>query len=380
MNFGDGSKIDSWITFNLRDTYTDPIGQLDFITAPPRDKIAEYLVKLKKGEIVTIFVNEVNQGGFIITSTKQLIGVEQGTIFQITCKSPLVTAQEGSIDPLLSFKKQTDSALGVVILKALLPYGFDLLIADALANVSALTGKGINGTGGKIDMERLKLKEAQAQEGEKAYQFCARLLSRRGVAMRLSAEGTLLLTAPNYDQEAAYSLVQDFDGSHSGDRFFGTIEVTDTNDEQYSECRVRGRSADRRHGTHTGPVQAIVKSTDISASRPPYSGGTGATYKRLEILDKDCRDAEQCRNVAKHALGYRARNAFTVTGQVDGLVSKTGRIWQVDTIAHVIVEASNINEEMWIAERVLQGDTQGGQSTRLTLIPKGALVLGDDVQ
>lgn len=378
MNFGDGSRIDSWLSFTLRDSYTDPLGSLDFYTAPPRSRIAEYRSLLSKGELVTVFANDVNQGTFLITSVRQVISKEDGCIFQISCKSPLVTAQEGSADPKFSFSSQADAPLGEIILKALLPYGFDQLRADASANVSALTGKPLRGgASGTIRQEALKTNEAQVQENEKAYQFCARLLSRRGVALRMTVDGTLLLTTPNYTQDVAYTVVQDFDGATRGDRFIGTVEVTSTNDEQYSECRVRGLAVDRRGRTQTATPEAIVTSADLGLSRPPYNGGTGATYKRLEILDKQARDVEQCRSVAKLALGYRARNAFVVTGEVDGFVSSTGRIWQVDTLVHVVIEAAGIDEDMYVLERVFEQDASGGQKTRLTLIPKGSLVLGE---
>jgi hypothetical protein len=379
MNFGDGSKIDSWLSFSLRDTYTDPLGSLEFVTAPPRAKIAEYRERLRKGELVTVLANDVNQGTFLITTVRTLISPEGGVVYQIGCESPLTTSQEGSVDPKLSFASQTDAPLHDVILRALGPYGFDRIVVDSAANVSALTGRALSGgSGGRVNQDRLKTSEAQAQENEKAYQFCARLLSRRGVALRMAVDGTLLLTVPNYDQEIAYTLIQDLDGSRLGDRFFGAIEVTDTNKEQYSECRVRGLSLDRRGRTRGQQPVAVVTSADLNPTRPAYSGGTGATYKRLEILDKDARDVEQCRSVAKHALGYRARNAFTVKGTADGFVSSTGRIWQVDTMAHVFIEAAGLDEDMWVLERVLEQDVGGGQLTRLTLIPKGALVLGDE--
>lgn len=379
MNFNDGSKIDSWLSFSLRDTYTDPLGSLEFVTAPPRSDIVEYRERLQKGELVTVLANDVNQGTFLINTVRTLISPEGGVVFQVMCETPLATPQEGSVDPKLAFSSQTDASLGDIILQALEPYGFDQIFANSETNVSALTGRALSpGGGGRVNQDRLKTSEAQAQENERAYQFCARLLSRRGVALRMAVDGSLLLSVPNYDQEVAYSLVQDLDMSHRGDRFFGAIEIVDTNKEQYSECRVRGLSLDRRGRTRGQQPVAVVTSKELNPTRPAYRSGIGTVYKRLDILDKDARDVEQCRSVAKYALGSRARNAFTVRGQVDGFVSTTGRIWQVDTLAHVFIEAAGIDEDMWILERILEQDVNGGQSTRLTLIPKGALVLGDD--
>jgi prophage tail gpP-like protein len=58
-------------------------------------------------------------------------------------------------------------------------------------------------------------------------------------------------------------------------------------------------------------------------------------------------------------------------------VSATGAVWSIDTIARVYCEAFDIDEDMWILQRELMQDRSGGQRTRLKLIPKGALVLGE---
>jgi prophage tail gpP-like protein len=376
MQFGDGSVIDSWLSLDLRDTYTDPLGTLDFVTVPPRSRIGEYRELLQKGELVTVFANDVNQGTFLITTRTQAISKDNGCIFQVTCKSPLVTAVEGSVKPGLSKK---DQELGQLIALALQEYGFDIVVADPIANVSALTGKRIKGGGAKKNTKKVKIADIQTVENERAYQFVSRLCSRRSVALRMAVDGTLLLTAPNYDQEIAYSLVEDSSGTHQGDRFFGTVTITDTNDEQYSECQIRGSSPDRRGDTQSAHPKNVAKSTDISATRPPYRGGVAAAYKPFIFLDKQCHDSSTAKATALHALGYRARNAFTVRGEVGGFVSKTGRLWQVDTMAHVVIEEAGIDEDMWILERSFLQDREQGQRTQLTLIPKGALVLGEDV-
>jgi prophage tail gpP-like protein len=76
-------------------------------------------------------------------------------------------------------------------------------------------------------------------------------------------------------------------------------------------------------------------------------------------------------------MGLRAEKAFYVQGEVDGMVSATGRLWQVDTMVHVVIEAEGLDEDMWVAEVRRTADAQGGQRTHLRLLPKGALVLGD---
>jgi prophage tail gpP-like protein len=72
-----------------------------------------------------------------------------------------------------------------------------------------------------------------------------------------------------------------------------------------------------------------------------------------------------------------AVSAYQFTCEVPGIVSATGAVWQVDTVANVVCEAFGINEPMYVLERELSQDRNSGQRTRLKLIPLGALVLGE---
>lgn len=378
MSFGDGSNISSWLSFNMRDSWMDPLGSLQFEAAPPRSQIAQYDAKLAKGELVTLKANDVNQGTFLITTVEKTIAPDAGKTYSITCKSVLATAREGCAKPELNWSKQTDTPLEDVILDAMRAYGFVKIDADPIADVSVKTGKPVSkrGGGGKINKGLLQTQEAKVQEGERAYQFCTRILTRLGVTMRMTVDGTLLLVAPNYDQEVAYTVVQDFDRTTEGDRFFGPISIRSTNDDQFADVRVRGLAYDKRGRKQSATPEAIVAATDVLPTRSQYSS-FAAAYKRLEILDKDSRDVKACTSVAKLALGVRAANAFMVSGMVDGFISSTGRVWQVDTLARVVIAAEAMDEEMYLLERSMIQDREGGQRTQLTFIPKGALIIGD---
>lgn len=377
MQFADGEEMFAWLSFRLRDHFTDPLGGLDFEAAPPRARIAEYRERLRKGQIVSVLVNSANQGTFLIVERRTTIGRE-GVTFSVTCRSVLATAYEGSVEPKLSFKHPTDTPVGTAVLAALEPYGFDSLIGDNAANASLITGKPIGGGATAVVVDALKHQEAQAQDGETAYGFGSRIFSRLGVALRVAADGTLLLAAPDYDQEAAYTVVQDFDGGTAGDRFLADppIEEVDTNEGQFASCTVRGSRADNAGTTQTAAPRATVTAAELNPRRPAYIS-EAAAHKPLELKDKNARDVERCRNVAKLALGIRAAKAYVITGRVDGLVSQTGRVWSVNTVVRVVIEAYGLDEDMWIIGRDLMGSRDRGQMTRLEIIPKGALVLGD---
>lgn len=376
----DGGSIDYWTSFELRDTYTDPLGSLRFQYAPPREQTGNVLERLRPGQFVTLFVNDVNQGGYLITTVDTKIG-PNGITHDFQCKTPLCTPYEGSVDPDLQVSTQTDTPIAEVILKALAPYGFDRISTDGAGSVGAVTGRSVNGGRNPFPVDVLKQQEAHANEGESAYQFCARLFTRLGVCLRMAPDGQLLLGAPDYDQQPMYALAQDPRAEAPGDYFFGDIDIHWTNDGQFSECKVRGQADDKSGKTSTARPEATVKSSAINATSPPYTstgavGASGAAYKPLIKRDKNARDAKRCESVALFELGLRAKEAFHVTGTVDGFVAKTGAIWQVNTTVDVFIDAYGINQKMWVGERVLMQDAQGGQRTRLRLHPLNYIVLG----
>lgn len=380
MHFSDGSTIDAWNSLSLRDSYTDPLGELTFETTPPRKFITDYRRRLAKGELVAILVNGVSQGVFMIQSSPRKHG-KHGTTFSPTCHTPLITPYQGSVDPELTHKAPTDVPLTDTILKALGPYGFRNVIADTSGSVFTVSGKTLDGRAPPVVLTKLTHKESHPQEGELAYQYVARLITRLGCCLRMAPDGTLLVGKPDYDQPPAYTLIRTLSGGAGpGDYFVGDVDVMDTNDGQYSEVTVRGMSHDDPTQTQTSlPIGRVVEKL-LHANRPSYAS-TAAAYKPKFVKDKGSRDKLRATSTAKLELGLAASKAFYITGVVDGFVSTTGRIWSVDTIAHVIIEQEEIDEDMWIAERVLTlsrgGGDGDGEHTRLKLLPKGALVLGD---
>lgn len=382
LSFSDGTVFDEWESFSIRDTYTDPVGEFSFVAKPGRERIKVYRERLRKGQLVACKVNGVPQFVGLINTVTQRISANEGVVIECSGGNPLLTPYEGAaVDNTsdyskeLSFHSEADVPATDFVLRVMAPYGFTAVIADDRAHVDVLTGRTISGKGIATPVSTLKHKDAEANPGETAYALCARVVTRLGAMLRLSWDGELMLTRPDYDQSASYALVQDFDGKTPGDRFFGDITITDTNDGQFSECAVRGQQVDQTDETFTSRPVAVAKSTDIIEGRPPYSSDI-AVYKPKIVVDKSARDDDRARSVAKLALGLAARNAFTVTGTVDGFVSSTGRIWTTDTIARVFI-AGVVDEDMWILSRTLIQDAAGGQRTQLTLIPKGALVFGE---
>jgi len=395
MRLSDGFTISEWSSFSWRDTFTDPLGALDFELKPQRDQIADYYRRIQKGDKVELFVNQRKQGIFVILARPVTIDRGAGTVIKIRCASLLAIPYQASVDPDIATHYPSDSPVSVVVLKAFAPFGFTDIKADTAASRRAMTGATLNGAKPAFDVKALKHKDAQAQEGESAYAFAARFWTRLGVMLRVDLDGVLQLAAPDYVQSASYALVQDFDGKTAGNRMLDGIEIEDSNDEQFSECTVRGVSPDDAGQTSSARPVARVAVTgtpttgkevfpNVKPTYLPFGGhayrspSTAFPYKPRHLLDKSARDTKRCASAATFVMGLKAAKAFSISCEVDGIVSAEGHPWAVDMVASVSIDAIGLSEDMWILERTMTLDGARGLRTRLVLLPLGALVLGEE--
>lgn len=388
VHFNNGDIIRAFESFSMRESFTDPLGAFSFTVAPLRTgtspTIAEYSERLQKGSLVRIYANNSLQGAWVIQTVSTTITRDDAIKFSFSCQSPLNNAYEGGVNYKISYHGQSEVTITDVVLRALEDYGFERLHGDSAASVNAVTGQPIGNRAAPILIDALKHNDAQAHDGETAYQFAARIVTRLGVAIRpdySDPRGTVVLVgAPDYSQDPSYSFHQTFGAPRDGERFL-SLEVIDTNDGQFSECECRGVRRDQENSTQSNEPKATVLTTDLSADFPPYVSDY-APFKPKYLLDKSAHDVKRAKNTATLALGLAAKNAFVIRGTVDGMVSRTGALYASDTIGNVYIEApivrgKSFSQPMYLLTKTFKQDRNGGQSTDLEFIPKGALQLGD---
>ena len=390
LQFSDGSVINSWEGFTLRDTYTDPLGSFSFTFRPPRSQISDFTSRIQKGSLVSIKINGAPQAAMLIQTVKRTISKAIGVQFDFECKSVLVTPHQGDVDPEISQSFTSDTPVAIVVLIALEPYGFDIIFPDTSANVAALTGRSIDRRQPDVVVQAIKHRDAQAQDGETAYSFCSRIFSRLGLALRVNFEGSLLIGSPDYQQDAAYTVAEGSELRSDTDAAFGTITITDTNDNSFSEVVVRGAAQDRKgqrsasRPIHRMSVEGLarpigapftdVQTSTVPAGRHTYRSDSGAVFKPKYKLDKFSRDRKFCKTLCHRIHGRNSEAAYVIECEVDGLISSTGRIWTVDTVARVVIDHADIDEDMWVLETTKKM-SRNGQSTALKLIPLNSLIL-----
>jgi hypothetical protein len=379
LTFDDGGTIDSFTDCTYRDSFTDPLASLSLTAKPATSSLyADYRTKLGKGEQVHLYINGAHQGRFLIQDVERETGAGDGRVIKVTAHTPLITPYEGAVDPDLSLQNLQDTSIETALLTLFGPYGFSKVITDARSHVNVLTGVPL--PGGKAPpfaIGDLKMRNAVAHDGETAYQFAARIITRLGACLRIAEDDSLLVGVPNYDQDNAYTVVLATTPStySDADRFFGTIKIRETNAGQFAQTEVIGMRHIAAGDPSVARPSAVVLASAVLPARCRYRS-TVAPFKPLSYKDKNSRDANQAQNAAMFELGMRAKDAYVVEGEVDGWISRTGRVWTVDTMARVVVEPEGLDDPMYLLERTLHEEAGGGQKTSLRFIPKGALILG----
>ncbi len=379
LTFDDGGIIDAWTEATLRDSFVDPLGSVQ-VTAKPATsaQYADYRTKLGKGQQIHVYINGAHQGRFIIQDVDRETGAADGRTIKVTAHTPLITPYEGAVDPDLSLAHQTDVSIAYAVLQVLGPYGFDVIDTDARAHVNALTGVPLpGGVGPQFAVGDLKMRNATAHDGETAYQFVARIITRLGCALRIMQDDTLFVGVPNYAQPNAYTVVlTKTPGTYPGAaRFFSSVKIHETNAGQFAQTAVIGMRHLAAGAPNVARPKATVLATNVIPQRCQYRSAV-APFKPLTYKDKSSRDLAQAQNAALFELGMRAKDAYTVEGPVDGWLDPgNGRVWTVDTMARVVVEPEGLDDPMYLLERTLHMDASG-QWTSLKFIPSGALVLG----
>jgi len=394
LRFSDGEILRAFERVSLRENFIDPLGSMEFTARPPRELIQKYANRLAKGELASVVVNGAPQAVGLI-QTVSTSGGRAGIEFQIECQSVLATPYEANADPTYTFSSKTDAPASSIVLDIMRPFGFQQVFANAEDDVDVKVGVKVGRRGKeKIVIEDLKTQDCQCQESETAYGLCDRLLNRLGVILRVDVDGNLMLCRPRYDQDVAYTLVSDFLNQTRGNRMLDGWRIVDTNRNQFSEVCVRGERAD--HGAQTSsalPQSRVgVKPTfrppntpfakiplvELTRGRHSYkSDDSVAPYKPKFHLDKKCRDAQRATSLCKLIHGIKSKDAFVIDCTVDGWVSTEGRIWTVDTVARVVVEAIGLDANFWVLERTITLDRGEGQKTSLKLVPLNSVVIGD---
>lgn len=388
LHFQDGEPISAWESFKIRQRFTSAIDSFQFtVSNVPRTKRSSYLSRLSKGEIVSLEIDGKRQATAVIVSRRGKIG--PGWTLEIDARGLLHAANEASVDPYYVQSLKADAPLRDVVFDVLEPFGFDEVTVDSTVDVQAISGKSLSGRAPPVPLDDLKLKDVKSQHGQSAYAFLASLFTRFGAALRTDRLGRLLLTVPDYDQSATYTVSQDHVLYAGDDLMLQPIEWEESNEGQFSFYVAEGKASNNAGATSASkPIGGVVV-PGLEPTSGPYAdvtleplrpgrhlySSTAQPYKPRFWHDKKSRDKERCLSFARCMQAARGESGFSVRHAVDGFISRTGAIWTIDTVGRVVVADAEIDENMWLFETTKIQDRSGGQRTELVWIPLYALDL-----
>lgn len=215
---------------------------------------------------------------------------------------------------------------------------------------------------GPADVAKLTLREARPQPGETKWSFIDRHCRRLGVLPWMAPDGSLILSAPNYDQEPSYRLVRRIVNDPRDPNTILSGSVMESIGDRYSDVTVYGRGNPRS----SSPTQVVGTANDESWP---------ATYRRrLMLQESSIRTSEEAGRRALRELATGISNSFVLEYEMNDH-GQGGVVFAVDTTARVIDEPLGIDGIFYVTRRTFSKSRSDGTRTRLRLVPRGSIVL-----
>lgn len=228
--------------------------------------------------------------------------------------------------------------------------------ATARARARRGHASGLNGE----DVEAVRLTDAKPDVGETVWDWIDRHARRFGALPWIGADGRLVVSAPNYDQEPLFTLSRFLGDDRRNNIVSGGLE--ESLEAQSSVVTVYGRT-----GGHDATRSAHVGRAERNPSLMPL-------YRPMTIHDPSARSDEEALRRAQHELARQNEQAAALEYEVYGHGQGTN-LYAIDTVVDVIDEEIGVEGLYWLAGRTFRGDRERGRRTTLKLLPLGSVVL-----
>lgn len=326
----------------------------------------------------------------LVNGASQLKGrIDKTTIgadgVAITCEGRdyLADLVECNVDP--TFKVKESMTLGDAILSVCTPVGILFVLGDDEVGMQNVRSGFQIKRRKRRSKKKAPLQDYQPRPTEGIYEFINRLAARHATTVQPAAERTgILLNAPDYDQEPAYTIHVTAD-KRAGVRG-NVISATATRD--YSRFPTFTLANGKQARTDDKPtpltvthdllgenineeiVRIITAGQVVAGRQLPNKATLSAPqlYRLLHIEDIESRNLDQLEAAVNRAVAERLKDTLeysvTLRGHTD---PDTGAIYSVNTMVHVIDEIRGIDEPLWVAERTLKFDPGSGATTTMKL-------------
>jgi prophage tail gpP-like protein len=369
--------FDFWTEFNVTSHVLDASDSFSFrapIIPQRNDKKTLTNKGLKPGALVTVWARAktgktIRQHTARIDEVKYETDRSSGSMVTVTGRDHLGPLVDSDAMPSIV---QQNTTLKDVIIRALEPFGFfeHQIVIDNDANRMLLTGKPESGTTlsaqAPQNLSSFKIQNARPHAGESVHQFLMRHLKRFGLLMWGTNDGKIVFGRPNYDQKPSYEirLLSGIDGRENnakhGSRHLNWKHLP-------SEVHVYGKS--HGHDWARSSIHAVIKDDTVKKA---------GFHRILTVTDQNCRTNAEAEQRAKYEMSLRRQSVDKLEFVMKGIMNEdSGAVYAVDTIADVQYDSADATGLWYVIGRTFTRSRHGGTETRLTLVPKGSIVLGN---
>lgn len=208
----------------------------------------------------------------------------------------------------------------------------------------------------------------QCKIGERWQHFLRTQLDRAGLILYGGASGSIILTAPNSNQEPIYRIVRRRGQTRD---LVNVVHADYLNDTR--PCSSFAVVYGRGPGKKKGRPKSIGQSTD--GLMLDYGFGIG---RGIAIRDTHCQNSAQAAYLAQRKLAEGRRHGFqlvyTLAGHSTPAIKGGRAIWTPDTVVSVQDDEFGIEEDFWIDAVTFQRGPQ--TTTTIRLMRKSDIVFG----
>lgn len=379
---------------------------------------------------VSVYINDNLQ----VRGRVEITEIGQGPGLALKCEGRDYIADlvECNIDPAVGISE--NMTLEQVVKIAARPVGIGAVSFDPRPWRNARTGIDIQSTLGARKFQNAPLKDFKPNPGEGIYQFIARICARFGCTLQPTmARDSVLLGAPDYVQDVAYSVTRSIDNPKSAQNNvinakarrdytkFPTVVLVTGKAGGASAARQTVSATSYKVGTIEAIQYRLLESMGMKSKVATASGEfgkpteatsiprniqetiltlapegvkiiserllpnvkylpTGETLYRLFYMrDNLGKDLNQVMNVAARNAAERLKDCLqydvTFRGHKD---PATGRTFAVDTVIDVSDEICDVNERLWVEHVRFSYEPNNGPTTTLTCWRPGSFGIGAD--
>ena len=357
-------------SYNLKSSFTTPVDSFSF-------SLLEEQLPMTRPELepVELFIHGASQGCGRIDKTD--IG-SAGSLMSLTGRDYLSNMTECKVAPTL--KLSAGDTVFEAVTKAAGPVGIDTIHSDDDTPLRSIrTGQTIPSVP-QLDVRNATLKDYKTSPGESIFQYCNRIVARQGATIQPGPNrSTLILAAPNYDQEPLYFATRRRDKASAAN----TIK-TGSASRDFSHfpthALVKGKNSSKGSATpmsmsidfeifansSVSELAEIFKDKcDGDRRKPGTTGDHGLLYRLMYKLDSEARNFAQLERTALREIASRMKATLQYSCTLPGHATEGDTPYAVDTIIQIEDELAGVHEPMWIESREFTYSKAAGRETKL---------------